>query len=225
MKLELRSVVLIAASAGLALTTNAATISASTTAPTVDGNDIANLVASTGAQKWFNDVEHDAGQTFIPAADGMVNSITIWLSQGNPNDGGNESVDLRLGTVTRPGGTFTFTDTYVENASLGASPGGDWAAGDYVTFTFDTPQAVTAGVEYGIITDAQSMGAWQQGIPYRHRSGNNYANGALINRGSESANTDLIFHLDIDAAAAIPEPSTGLLGIAGLLFLARRRRA
>ena len=103
--------------------------------------------------------------------------------------------------------------------------GDDWAAGDYVTFAFDTPQAVTAGVEYGIITDAQAMGSWREGIPYRHRSGNTYADGVLINRGTESTNTDLIFHLDIDSAAAIPEPSTGLLGVAGLLFLARRRRA
>ena len=219
--MKLRNVVTIAAFACLASTTNAATISVSTTAPTVDGNDIANLVASTGRQKWFNDIEHDAGQTFIPAADGMVNSITIWLDSGNLNDGGNENVDLRLGTVTRPGGTFTFTDTYVENAVMG----GDWAAGDYVTFAFDTPQAVTAGVEYGIITDAQAMGSWREGIPYRHRSGNTYADGVLINRGTESTNTDLIFHLDIDSAAAIPEPSTGLLGVAGLLFLARRRRA
>jgi len=215
----------LAAIAGLALTANAATISIGTTAPTVDAMDVSNYGTPTGTQKWFHDVEHDAGQTFTPTTSGLLNSFTIYLSSQNNNDAGNEWVDLRFGTISRPGGVFSFTDVYSEPALMDPSPGGDWAAEDYVTFTFNTPQAVTAGVEYGIITDAQEMGGWQTpagGIPYRHRTGNDYAGGVMINRGGESAGSDLVFHADI---TAIPEPGTGLLGIAGLLgLLARRRR-
>jgi hypothetical protein len=47
---------------------SAATVLTSTTAPTVDGLDEANLVTGTGRLKWFDDVEHDAGQTFTPAS-------------------------------------------------------------------------------------------------------------------------------------------------------------
>ena len=108
----------------------------------------------------------------------------------------------------------------LETAAMAPSPGGDWAADDYVTFTYDTPQAVTAGVEYGIITDAQAMGAWQQGIPYRHTTGNTYAGGSLINRGGEITNNDLYFHVGI-----IPEPTTmSLFGLVGIGALLRRFR-
>ena len=199
---------LLAAIAGFAVaraSVNAGEISISTTAPTVDGYDIANYAAPTATQKWFHDIEHDAGQTFTPTEDGLLNSFTVYLASKNLNDAGSENVDLRLGIISRPGGVFTFTDVYSENAVMAASPEGDWAAEDYITFTFDTPQAVSAGVEYGIITDAQSMGSWRNGgIPYRHRTGNDYAGGVLINRGRESARSDLVFHIDIgpDVAAA-----------------------
>ena len=215
--MKLRTTLPLAALAGFTLSANAASISISTTAPIVGTLDVANLAAGTATQKWFDDVEHDAGQTFTPTVGGLLKRWTIHLSGGNENDAANENVDLRFGTISRPGGVFTFTDVYVENAAQST----DWLANDYVTFTFDTPQAVTAGVEYGIITDAQSMGAWQSGIPYRHRTGNLYAGGSLINRGGESAGSDLVFHAEI-----IPEPSTVLLGMAGALgFLVRRRRA
>ena len=186
--------------AAAALSLQAAEISISATAPATDGSDISNEASPTATQKWFSDVEHDAGQTFTPAADGLLKSFTVYLASGNLNDAGNENVDLRLGTISRPDGEFTFTDIYSENAVMAPSPGGDWETDDYITFTFDTPQPVSAGVEYGIITDAQLMGSWRDGgIPYRHRTGNEYDGGVMINRGGEAGNTDLVFHIDIAA--------------------------
>ena len=215
-----------AATAALVITGTAASISISTTAPTTNaGLDEWNYAAPTGTQKWFHDVEHDAGQTFTPTTSGMLNSFTIYLSQQNNNDAGDENVDFRFGTITRPLGEFTFNQTYVENAALAPSPGGDWAANDYITFTLVTPQAVTAGVEYGVITDAIKMGGWQTpggGIPYRHTTGNAYGAGVMINRGGENASRDIVFHADI---TAIPEPSTtALLGLGGLALILRRRK-
>lgn len=183
--------------AGFAVPASAATISTRTTAPEVGPLDISNSAEPTARQKWFSDIEHDAGQSFTPTSDGLLVSFTVWLSSPNPNDAGDENIDLRLGTISRPDNVLTFTEIYAENATMAPSPEGDWEADDYLTFTFETPQPVTAGVEYAIITDAQKMGNWREGIPYRHRTPDAYDGGVMINRGGESANTDLVFHAGI----------------------------
>ena len=198
---------------------NAATVTTSTMAPTLDAYDIYNLnpQGNTTLQKWFSDVEHDGGQTFTPTQDLLLNSFSVQINAGsmNLNDNApNEKVDLRLGTISRPGGTFTFTDIYSEVAVQTQ----DWNGGDWVTWTYDTPQPLTAGVEYGVITDAMNFGSWQNGgIAYRYRTGDLLANGSLINRGGEITNSDLVFVADLSAAAAVPEPASvaiwSLLGL------------
>ena len=188
----------------IAVSSNAAVVTLSTTAPTVDAADESNLVASTGDLKWFDDIEHDAGQTFTPGENAQINSFTIQVNRDNPDDGP-DSVLVRLGTITRPEGVFTFTDIYSEMAMIGA----DMSAGDYITFTFDTPQILTGGVEYGIITDAQEMGTWQLGIPYLALGGTTYADGHAIGRGSPRPD-DLVFHADMEAASStLPDVDAG----------------
>jgi len=203
----------------LVLLTTAATaavITTSTSAPTVDADDVSNLTAGTANLKYFSDVEHDAGQTFTPAVTGELNSFTVYIRNGrNDNDADpNEWVNVRLGTISRPGGVFTFTDFYSEAAYLTA----DWSLNDYVTFTFDTPQTLTGGTEYGVIIDAQNFGSWSSGgIPYLGLEGG-YAGGNAIGRGSARSD-DLVFEADI-----IPEPSSLVLASAGLLGLLTGRR-
>lgn len=205
------------AALSLATSASAATILVNSTAPTVTANDQSNLVAQTSDQKWFTDSDN-IGQTFTPSGTGLsINSFTIQMSdsRGTNQDDGGESVNVELGTITRPGGVFTFTEIYSEIANLS----GDWSESDYITFAFDTSQALTDGVEYGVRLDVQAFGAFQNGIPYAGISGDTYAGGQRIGQNTSSASGDMIFHVDI-----VPEPSTALLGALGFLALLRRRR-
>ena len=198
-----------------------------TTPPIQDADDEANLGAATGLLKWFHDVEHDAGQTFTPSANLMLNSYTFQVGRKNDNDHADEWLKFRLGTIDRSGG-FDFVDIYEEEAHWDM----DWAQGDYVTITLDTPQALAGGVEYGVIQDAQQMGNWNgPGIPYLNENADSsYAGGNAIGRGGQRSR-DLIFHTNLTAATGggggVPEPATATLALLGLggLMMRRRRNA
>jgi len=187
-------------------------------------------LADDSNYKWFDEPKnHYLGQTFTPSATATLTSFTIHLRSLNADDGP-DTANFRLGTITRPGGVFTFTDIITPEAS---PQNGDWAALDYVTYTLDTPTALTGGVEYGVILDMQDAGNWSNGIPYSWRSGDNVAGGVGIYGGddggtaesgiaaAEKVGQDLVFHANL----AVPEPSTfALLGLSGLALILRRRR-
>ena len=219
-----------AATAALVITGNAATVSTDTSAPGVNGLDESNLTATNGAFKWFNDGGHNLGQTFTSATGGMLTSFTIRLATNGANeDDGPDTINFRFGTISRPGAVFTFTD--IIGSPGEASPqftSGDWDGLDYVTYTINAPQTLAAGVEYGIILDNIQAGNWNgPGIPYTEKTSNVYAGGVAIYGGSyaapgEQANSDLVFHANIDA---VPEPATtALLGLGGLALILRRRK-
>jgi len=211
-----------AATAALVITGNAATIAISTTAPSVDGLDEANLVASTGTWKWYNDNGRNLGQTFTPGSDATFTSFTTWLNSSNA--AAPDTYSFKVGTISRPLGVFTFTEIVSEATTQIA----DWTGGDYLTWTLDTAMALTGGVEYGVVIEAVSNGAWQDGIPYTHHGGTGYAGGNGIYGGAIGSPTaqsrDLVFHANLDAVV-IPEPTTtSLLGLGGLALIFRRRK-
>ena len=221
----------------LASSANAATLSTSATAPTVDGLDIASLPTtgtSAGSKYWLWDGDAP-GQTFtIGSDDALLNAITlrVW-SPTVPT----KVHDFWIGEVS--GNSYIGTihnETAFQNAAAG-----NWNGDDYVTFTLDTPIAMDAGKTYGFdMVMASSTTGWQSGIPYLHTSGDLYSGGTRIQAGSKPTvhinpfnirSGDMVFHLDMTAAAApvIPEPSTlaiWALGLccAGLSIWGRRRR-
>ena len=217
-----KNTALLTAVAGLAFAgaANAGTLDFNN-APAVGAEDSANLTGGS-TLKWFNDVEHDAGQTFTANATGNLVSFSTQIGPTNSNeaDAPPESILLRFGTVSgTPGVDWVFTDVHSETVTWTT----DMVGGDWLTWNFDTAQAVTAGTEYAVITDAQAMGAWQNGIPSLARSTNGaaYAGGHMINRGNANTGADLVFIADIEV---IPEPSSlALLGLGGLM-IARRRK-
>ncbi|OQB82394.1 MAG: PEP-CTERM motif protein [Planctomycetes bacterium ADurb.Bin126] len=196
-------VMAIAAIGLLAAAAQAATLSISTTTPTVDGADIANLAPGTGGEKLWTDTRA-IGQSFTTGSDPLgyvLDAITLQLwGSAQPT----KNYTLTIGSVS--GNTYTSvlaTETFTESVAT--------AAGDYFTMTLDTPLTLSANSLYGfdLAMDSSTSG-WQSGIPYMARTSDSaYPGGqafsSTVNRQSTSpfnyVNSDKVFHLNLTVAA------------------------
>lgn len=181
----------------------AATMSASSTAPAVNGADIAFLGTVTGNDKWF--VENSAagaakGQTFTTGSlKVMLKSITYQVAAGN-GAAPTKTYVVRVGSVF----SNIFTEIHRETATQTFA----WSSGEFMTWTFATPVLLEANTVYGVdVGMTASTSAWQTGIPYINVGGNGYAGGARYSSGTNGVgtpqmtfvtNSDRIFHLDMD---------------------------
>ena len=184
---------------------SAATMSASSTAPAINGYDIANNGDVTGTDKWFNEDSGAGavkGQTFITGdKDVALNSITYQVADTSQAEATKTYV-IRVGTVTGD----IFTEIYREEATQDFM----WNSKEYMTWTFDLPVLLNAGSEYGIdVGMTASTSGWQTGIPYINMTANDYADGFRYTSGTSGIGTDTIaldgsrdriFHLDISSA-------------------------
>ena len=198
----------------------AATISISSTAPTVDGADIANLTGGTDAggdqgHIWGN--RPLQGQSFTTGSNAggyQINSVT--LRSRSTTTGATFNVvlgSLSGGVMTQIGSTET------------ASPG-SYSNGQYITFNFDTPLTLAANTSYGFLWGSTGTGF----ITDNSANDTAYGGGSAISSGANNVvdlnnvvnrTVDRVFHIDL---VAIPEPSAALLALLGGLFLLRRRR-
>ena len=190
----------------------AAMISASSEAPTRVGDDISNipdlpLEVATGSDKWWPGSSTDfgnsgmtVGQTFTTGNGAfLLKAVTFRVrNAASPT----KTYTLRVGTIL---GT-TFETIATETATQDFAT----AAGDYWTWTFDTPVLLSPNTLYGVdVGINSSSSAWGTGIPYvYYTSAATYADGTRFRSGSEGhgvgddsishTSGDRIFHLALE---------------------------
>ncbi len=202
---------------------HAGTMSASPDAPPAVGLDIANYAAVTGTDKWWP--ENTAagavkGQTFTTGdTPVLLRSITYQISSGQKAEPTKQYV-IRVGTVSGS----TFTQIHTETATQDFT----WNAGEYMTWTLDSPVQLDPNTLYGIdVGITSSTTGWQTGIPYINVTSNSYASGIRYSSGTSGigtdtlslvSNSDRIFHLSLQHPLA-PSPDIGAEVPAGDLTL------
>jgi hypothetical protein len=217
--------------------------SASATAPTVDGADIANLGLGVGfddpayaTEPWLirdiwngNPVQ---GQTFTTgdyAAGYELRAVTLRNMDYWGADGPNGVAGGMPGTLSIQFGTLT-GNTLTPVATVTSSNLTSFNRNDYITVTFAAPITLAANTTYGFDWDSSAPGfntantmanEFAGGQAYRSGSG---GDGPVNNDLVFLGNQDRIFHLDM---TPVPEPGTVTLLVAaavGLLAYAWRTR-
>lgn len=177
------------------------------TAPAVNNGDIANLTwTDTITEKVYSDASNP-GQSFTTGAGPsgyLLKAVAIQINTTSSVDpvptGRNYSV--RVISIGEDGVTSTIA---LETDHIQT---GSWKAGDWMTWTLDTPVLLDPESQYGIDIEHMTGGNWRNGIPYlRYNRSDDFAGGdyyrkadgdpAEINAGDAR---DFVFHLDLDFA-------------------------
>ena len=208
----------------------AANITASAAAPTAAAISQPDFSAAAfnGGQD-FTDNAGPPGQTFTAIA--ATPALTSFTLKGFANTGASFG-----GNVNTAATTWTITVSRVDGGNVltqldqeTANPSAITSGSDYVTLTLATPVPLTPGTQYAVDVFT-SLGYFG----FAKSSTDVYAGGAAMQHGTTArtaANGATIANLQtVDRAffvnpAPIPEPaSAGLLGLAAVGLLARRRR-
>ena len=133
-----------------AMTAQAASISLSGTAPTVDNADISQLAGGTGHAADEGDVwggRPAMGQSFTTGVNALGYTLDAFSFKSH-NSGGTDAAasdqqyTFRVGTIS--GAVFT------EIANGTAIPTGSITAGDWLTMTFASPVTLSPNTEYAV---------------------------------------------------------------------------
>ena len=175
-------------------------MSASATAPVIDGEDLANFGTQTATDKWWpeNSAAGAAkGQTFRTRNEALrFKAVTYRITTSVP---GTKVYTIRIGKIS---GT-TFTPVYTETATQTAA----WAANNYVTWRLDTPLVLQPNTFYGVdVALKSSTTPWEDGIPYISMTADEFSDGVSYASGTSgvgnttitASDDDRRFHLDIE---------------------------
>ena len=219
----------------LVLTTasaNAATMSASLTAPDIGSLDVANYTG-TSLDKWFCYPGEWAGavvgQTFTTGSDPVkFGAITYQIADTQKAEP-EKTYTIRVCTVNRvePGdsATWVLTEIYSETATQDFT----WNASEYMTWTLDEPLLLAPDTEYGIDVGMNSTTVdWRTGIPYlKYSNSDEYAGGTRYWSGPQrpgdstpggvgdstmrNVSGERVFHIDL--LSADPDSPTVNVGV------------
>jgi hypothetical protein len=168
---------------------HAATMSASPAAPVIDGEDIANYGVVTNSDKWWVGTDGTTsarGQSFTTGGAAVrVKSITYQLLGTMPT----KTYAIRVGKLA--GSNFTLVHSETATQSFA------WNAGDFMTWTFDSPVILdpytTYGIDVGMLT---STSDWPTGIPYINVTDDVYAGGMRYSSGASGVGTATVSYTD-----------------------------
>jgi len=227
-KLTFRVLTIAGVILAMTLASQAAVISVSDTAPTVDGADIAN---DNGAVDAGGDLGHIwanrplQGQSFVTGANAggyTLNAVTMKNLNNTVTNG--PTFNLIVGSLTTTGSPEVLTQ--IGSTETAVSP--NYAPLDYITFTFTAPFTLNPNTTYGFLWGSNGSGF----VTVNNADDTTYGGGTALSSGAGGVadlndvllrDLDRVFHVDM---AAIPEPATmGLLAFGGLALLRRRRRA
>jgi len=201
------------ASAGL-------TYSRSATAPTVDGEDIANLTTYDVGDPIASD-EPALGQSFTTGGNAVGYDLDAITVQNTSYSDGTD-MDYRLRVVPVSGSTLG--TPLLDDTVTGCVPDPD----EYVTFTFDTSIHLNPSTQYAF--DLASTSSFVIDWALARDTNSTYSEGTAYRSpasGDQPADStfsdytgDRVFHLNMT-----PEPATlALLAVGGLATLMRRRK-
>jgi len=176
-------------------TARAATFTASSSTPAINNADIAQLIGTTDpggnlGHVWNNRPIH--GQTFTTGNSALgfsLDAVTLKNLSINTTTG---NWTVRVGTVSGN----TFTPAFTESA-----PGGTIAAGDYLTWTLDTPVTLSANTTYAFDVDTSGSG-----FISANNAGDAFAGGTAFSSGGNGTpddanltlhNFDRVFHVNL----------------------------
>ena len=182
------------------LPAKAATVTASASAPVIDGEDLANFGTQTATDKWWpeNSATGAAkGQTFRTRNEALrFKAVTYRITTSVP---GTKVYTIRIGKISGS----TFTPVYTETATQTVS----WAANHYVTWRLDTPLILQPNTFYGVdVALKSSTTPWGDGIPYISMTADEFSDGVSYTSGTNGVGNTAItgstddrrFHFDIE---------------------------
>ncbi|MCG8584839.1 MAG: hypothetical protein MI757_09030 [Pirellulales bacterium] len=211
-------------------TADAATVTVSVSAPTLDGADIYNL---TGGANQPDDLEHiwsnrpRQGQSFTTGSNALGYSLSSVTLRSTSNSAGSANWNVRVGSIDGSDiPTWSIADVIIDGTGV------NMTSNTYVTWTFDSPLTLLPNTLYGFDVFPDNQGF----ISDNAADDTAYAGGSALSSGDNLPaappnaltvnNFDRVFHVDL-AEVVVPEPSAfalAALSITGLCTTRRRLR-
>ena len=212
---------LILAVAVMGISVHAATFSTSTSAPTPDADDI-YMLSQTDAD-WNTSViwgdRPARGQTFTTGTHASGYTFDVITVKSAMTQTGDGTYYIRVGTISGTAFTPVVSESVYTTDNV--------AVDDYVSFTLDSPISLTASTLYGFDIGRSGNG-WYS---YRNTDNTSYSGGSAYSSGGSGVGGatistythDRVFHLNVNEVG-VPEPSTAILAVLGLMGFCFRCR-